>query len=138
MVKTTLGRGTRQTAILLFDGDCAFCRKSVHILQRLDWLHQIQYQNCREFDKLPGSAVPLQPEQLLAQMHLLTPDRQCVYRGFRAFRWMAWRLPLLWAFAPMLYIPGVPRVGQRIYLWIARNRFRLVPCEHGACKIPAR
>ncbi|HEV3146155.1 MAG TPA: DUF393 domain-containing protein [Gemmataceae bacterium] len=129
-------RDAKQKAILLYDGDCALCRKSVGILQRLDWLRQIQYQNCRETEKLPASVVPLAPEQLLEQMHLLTPDRQHVYRGFRAFRWLAWRMPLLWAFVPLLYIPGVPKVGQRIYLWVARNRFRLVPCEHGACKVP--
>ena len=127
-----------RNAILLYDGDCAFCCKSVGILKRLDWLRRLQYQNCRETEKLPTSAVPLSPDLLLEQMHLLTPDRKYVYRGFRAFRWMAWRLPLLLAIAPLLYIPGVPKIGQRIYLWIARNRFRLVPCEHGECKVPPR
>jgi predicted DCC family thiol-disulfide oxidoreductase YuxK len=133
---STLDAG--HSAVLLYDGECAFCRKSVSILRRLDWLQQIQYQNCRDTANLPRSAVPLLPEQLLEQMHLVTPDRRHVYRGFAAFRWMAWRLPLLWAIAPLLYIPGVPKVGQRIYLWIARNRFQIVPCEHGACKIPTR
>ena len=62
-------------------------------------------------------------------MHLLTPDGKRLYHGFGAFRWMAWRLPLCWPIAPLLYVPGVPWLGQRIYLWIARNRFHLVPCH---------
>jgi len=130
--------GTFQNALLLYDGECALCRKSVSILQRLDWLKRIHYQNCRETNKLPPSAVPLVPERLLQEMHLVTPDRQRVFHGYGAFRWMAWRIPLLWLIAPLLYIPGVPQIGQRVYLWIARNRFRLVPCQHGVCKIPPR
>ena len=124
-------------ALLLYDGECALCRKSVAVLQRLDWLRTIQYQNCRDTDKLPAGAVPLPPEQLLEQIHLVTPDWR-VYCGFRAFRWMAWRMPLLWLVVPLLYFPGVPVIGQRIYLWVARNRFQLVPCDHGHCKTPAR
>jgi len=129
---------TTRSAVLLYDGDCAFCCKSVGILRRLDWLRRIQYQNCRDTARLPDSKTPLVPAQLLEQMHLVAPDRERVYRGFAAFQWMACRLPLLWAIFPLLYIPGVPNVGQRIYLWIARNRFQLVPCEHGACNVPAR
>jgi hypothetical protein len=56
-----------------------------------------------------------------------------VYVGFEAFRWMAWRLPLLMLIAPWLYLPGVPAMGAKIYRWIARNRFRLVPCNSGKC-----
>jgi predicted DCC family thiol-disulfide oxidoreductase YuxK len=138
MTTPTSSIRTDQKAVLLFDGHCALCRKSVGILQRLDWLRQIHYQNCREFDKLPHCAVPLTPERLLEEMHLVTPDRQRVYHGYRAFRWLAWRLPLLWAVAPLLYIPGVPSLGQRFYLWVARNRFRLVPCSHGVCELPHR
>jgi hypothetical protein len=70
----------------------------------------------------------------MEEMHLITPDAGRIYHGFGAFRWMAWRLPLLWALAPFLYLPGIPTLGQRIYLWIARNRFQLVPCHGGVCQ----
>jgi hypothetical protein len=69
-------------------------------------------------------------------MHVLTPDGRRVYHGFAALRWLAWRLPLLWPLAPLLYLPGIPSLGQRLYLWIARNRFRLVPCHGGVCTLP--
>jgi predicted DCC family thiol-disulfide oxidoreductase YuxK len=125
-------------ATVLYDGECAFCRKSVSILQKLDWLKALRYQNGREVEKLPATEPPLQPERLIEEMHLVTPDGLHVYAGFAAFRWMAWRLPLLWIIAPFLYLPGVPWLGNKVYLWIARNRFKLAPCKDGACELPLR
>src|SRR5438876_423569 len=80
-----------------------------------------------EQEQLAVQGPPLEASQLLEQMHLITPDGRHVYRGFKAFRWMAWRLPFFWPLAPFLYIPGIPALGQRLYLWVARNRFHLVP-----------
>lgn len=120
----------------MFDGECPLCLKSVSILKRLDWLRVLRYQNCRETDRLPASPIPLDPQRMLEEMHLLTPKRDALYHGFEAFRWMAWRLPLLTAFAPLLYLPGVPWLGNRAYLWVARNRYRLVPCHEGVCAVP--
>jgi hypothetical protein len=71
-------------------------------------------------------------------MHVVTPDHRHVYHGFAALRWLAWRLPLLWPVLPLLYLPGVPALGQRLYLWVARNRFRLVPCHGGVCETGGR
>jgi predicted DCC family thiol-disulfide oxidoreductase YuxK len=119
---------------VLYDGQCAFCRKSVELLRRLDWLGRLTFLDARDNSRLPAGAA-LEPARLLEEMHVLTPDRH-VYHGFGALRWLAWRLPLLWALAPLLYIPGVPALGQRLYLWVARNRFRLVPCHGGVCTLP--
>jgi predicted DCC family thiol-disulfide oxidoreductase YuxK len=121
-------------AQVLYDGQCAFCRKSVALLRRLDWLGRLTYVDARGPSRLPPGA-SLDPARLLEEMHVLTPERR-VYHGFAALRWLAWRLPLLWALAPLLYIPGVPALGQRLYLWVARNRFRLVPCHGGVCTLP--
>jgi len=68
-------------------------------------------------------------------MHVLSPDRRATHAGFYAFRWMAWRLPLTMLAAPLLYLPGVPWLGRRVYHWVARNRFKLVPCHDGGCKV---
>lgn len=122
-------------AIVLYDGDCAFCRKSVALLARLDWLGKLQLVNCRDRSQPILQDPALADAPLLEQMHLLTPDGAHVHRGFGALRWLAWRLPALWLIAPFLYVPGVPALGQRLYLWVARNRFRLVPCHGGVCTI---
>ena len=93
--------------VVLYDGQCPFCRRSVRSLGRLDWLHKLHFQDCNDAANLPKSAVPLDPDKMLEEMHLVTPDRERVYAGFGAFRWMAWRVPVLFPFAWMLYVPGV-------------------------------
>lgn len=122
-------------AIVLYDGRCRLCLAGVRNLRRLDWLGKVAYHDCRDIDHLPPSAVPLDPVRLLQEMHLVLPDRQRVLSGYAAFRWLAWRLPLTWATVPFLYIPGVPQLGNRAYLWIARNRYDLLPCKDGACQL---
>ena len=122
--------------IVLFDGACPLCRRSVSILKKLDWLAALHYQDARDLKNLPAAEVELNAKKMLEEMHLLTPDRKHAPAGFKAFRWIAWRLPLLMPLAPFLYIPGVPWLGNRVYLWIAKNRFRLVPCKDGVCHVP--
>lgn len=132
----TLAAPTTAPAVVLYDGQCELCRRSVRLLRRLDWFSALRCQDARDVEHLPASVVPLDPDRLLQQMHLLTPDGGRMYAGFGAFRQIAWRLPLLWPLAPWLYLPGVPTLGQRGYLWVARNRFNLVPCHDGQCAVP--
>lgn len=125
-------------AVVLYDGACPLCQRSVRILKRLDWLKKLHFQDARDTRRLPPCDQPLVPKRLLEEMHVVTPDRTRAYAGFKAFRWMAWRLPLTWPLAPLQYIPGVPWLGNRVYLWVAKNRFKLVPCKDGVCQLPAR
>ncbi|MFT3879921.1 MAG: DUF393 domain-containing protein [Gemmatales bacterium] len=129
---------TSPKAIVLFDGKCGFCQRSVAILKKLDWLKKMQYQDARQIDLLPKTDPPLDPQRLLDEMHLVPPSGHPVYHGFETFRWMAWRLPLCWPIAPFLYLPGVPWLGNKVYLWVAKHRYQLVPCKDGACEIPPR
>jgi predicted DCC family thiol-disulfide oxidoreductase YuxK len=124
--------------VVLFDGDCAFCQRSIAILKKLDWLHRLHYQSARETDRLPPSTEPLVQEKLIEEMHVVTPDRRRAYAGFRAFRWIAWRLPLTMLIAPLLYLPGVTWLGNKVYRWVAKHRFQLVPCDAGECKVPLK
>jgi predicted DCC family thiol-disulfide oxidoreductase YuxK len=122
-------------ARVLYDGDCAFCCKSIELLQKLDWLRKLDYVNVRDETQLFLKEPPIAEAPLLEQMHVLPRDAQKLYAGYRAVRWLAWRLPLTWLAAPLLYLPGMTYLGQKFYLWIARNRFKIVPCEHGVCSI---
>lgn len=124
--------------IMLYDGDCPICQLSVKYIKKLDWLGLVDFHNARDFAGIPACEVQLDPEKLLAEMHLLTPDRKHAPSGYDAFRWLAWRLPITWPFAPLLSLPGVPEIGRQIYFWVAKNRFSLVPCHDGACKVPLK
>lgn len=123
---------------VLYDGDCAFCRKSVELLKKLDWLARLEYVNVRDETQTFLKEPPVAGAPLLEQMHVLTGDGRKLHGGYRAVRSLAWRLPAAWLVAPFLYLPGMTYLGQRVYLWIARNRFKIVPCEHGVCSIPHR
>lgn len=125
-------------AVVLYDGECPLCQRAIRSVKRLDWLKRLHFQNCRDTAKWPPSAVPLDLGHMLEEMHLVTPDRKRVYVGFRAFRWMAWRMPMTLPFAPFLYLPGVPWLGNKVYLWIAKRRYNLVPCKDGVCALPLR
>jgi predicted DCC family thiol-disulfide oxidoreductase YuxK len=129
---------TQGQAVLLYDGACPLCQRSVRILKKLNWLNKIHFQDARDTRNLPPSEVPLVPRRLLEEMHVVAPDRKRIFAGFKAFRWIAWRMPLTVLLAPFLYLPGIPWLGNKIYLWVAKNRFRLVPCKDGVCQLPAR
>jgi predicted DCC family thiol-disulfide oxidoreductase YuxK len=124
--------------VVLFDGSCRFCQFSVKLLRRLDWLKRLRFQDAHEKEKWPPSAVPLGMDKLMEEMHVVPPDRQRAYAGYRAFRWIAGRLPLLWPIVPLLFLPGVPWMGNQVYHWIARNRYKLVPCKDGVCELPRK
>jgi predicted DCC family thiol-disulfide oxidoreductase YuxK len=125
-------------ATVIFDGQCPLCRRSVRILGKLDWLGRLRYHDAHDVAHLPQCAAPLDPQRLLEEMHVVPADGRTAYAGFRAFRFMAWRLPATMLFAPLLYLPGVPWLGHRVYLWVAKNRLNLVPCHDGQCKVPLR
>jgi predicted DCC family thiol-disulfide oxidoreductase YuxK len=125
-------------SLVLFDGFCPFCRASVGWLKALDWLGAIEFRSFRDKSAIPSLNPPLDPEKLDAEMHVVAAGGRRIFHGFWAFRHLAWRLPLLVPAAPFLYIPGVGWLGQRVYLWIARNRFGLVPCKDGVCSLPAQ
>ena len=137
-VETKVVDPAKGKGIVLYDGQCLLCQRSVRILKRLDWLRRFHFQDCRDTTNLPKTAMPLDHERLLEQMHVVTPDRKRAYAGYRAFRWMAWRIPATWWLAPLMYIPGVPWLGSKLYLGVARNRFHLLPCKDGGCELPTR
>ena len=123
-------------ARVLYDGDLAFCCKSVELLKKLDWLGKLEFVNVRDRSQPIMSEPLIAAAPLLEQMHVLPKDGGTLYGGYRAIRFIAWRLPLTFLAAPFLYLPGMTWLGQKIYLWIARNRFKIIPCEHGVCTLP--
>jgi predicted DCC family thiol-disulfide oxidoreductase YuxK len=127
---------TAGRAVVLFDGGCPLCRRSVRVLKRLDWFRRLHFEDCRDPARVPKTPAPLDPGRMLEAMHLVTPDRRRVYVGFEAVRWVAWRLPAMMSFAGLLYLPGAAPLGHRLYVWVAKNRYRLVPCAGGVCHVP--
>lgn len=120
---------------VLYDGQCPFCQGCIRLLRRLDWLGRLDYFDARHPEAFPPGLPPLDPARLMVEMHVVTATGQ-VLAGFRAVRYLAWYLPVGWPVAPLLYLPGVPTLGQWLYLKVARNRYNLVPCKDGVCSLP--
>ena len=53
----------------------------------------------------------------------------CVRAGdkssFYAFREVAWGVPIFWPALALLYFPGIPWFGVRVYRWVAANRLNI-------------
>jgi predicted DCC family thiol-disulfide oxidoreductase YuxK len=124
-------------AVVLYDGRCQFCLGSVKLLRRLDWLGRLAYRDANDPAGWPPCAEPLSRDRLLEEMHLVPAHRRRAHVGFAAYQWLAARLPLLWLTVPLVYLPGVPALGRRLYRWVARNRYHLVPCHDGQCALPS-
>ena len=123
--------------LVLFDGYCPFCQASIRILKSFDWFGWLECRSFREPENIPPLTPPLCPDAMEAEMHAVSHCGKTVRKGFAAFRMIAWRLPLLAPTTPLLYLPGMGWIGQKAYLWVARNRFNLIPCKDGVCALTA-
>lgn len=123
-----LSTGSRQPAIL-FDGKCSLCINSIKLVKRLDWLHRFSFRDLNRREEIARDYPNLDEEKVLEEMHIIMPDgRQ--HAGFFAFREIARQVPTGWLLWLLLYIPGVPYAGVRVYRFIAKHRRRAgVACK---------
>jgi predicted DCC family thiol-disulfide oxidoreductase YuxK len=105
---------------LFYDGDCGFCTRVVRVMAALDRGHRVRWVAFQSLETLPGSLTraDLQREAYIQRGEVLEG-------GFYSFRRLSQLLPPLWPLAPLLWFPGVNKVGEAIYAWVARNRMRL-------------
>jgi predicted DCC family thiol-disulfide oxidoreductase YuxK len=94
---------------ILYDARCNFCRRSKRIGEALDWLRLTKW--------IPNHA---------AQGSIVVERAGERLMYWRAVKAIALRLPLVW----LLVVPAVALlpvfnpIGDRLYRWIAANRYR--------------
>tara|TARA_B100001123_G_C15319822_1_gene1027505 strand:+ start:2305 stop:2787 length:483 start_codon:yes stop_codon:yes gene_type:complete len=117
--------------IILFDGQCPLCVRSMRLLLLFDWLGRFI---CLDFRQEQVSKLIrcVSVEQLEEQMVLITPLGD-IKIGFEAWRYIVLRLPLFSIPACLLYLPFVASLGDRLYRMVARSRLGLVHCPPGQC-----
>jgi predicted DCC family thiol-disulfide oxidoreductase YuxK len=122
-----------QKVVVLWDGECKFCEKSVLIAKKFDWFNRFIVINSQEKE--------------LHREHLEGWDGD-IHRGlwakgvesiessvgFDGFRRMVWVMPVFWIILPLLYMPFIPTIGRAVYSWIAKNRYRF-GCNSEGCKL---
>ena len=114
---------------MFYDGQCGFCSRSTCALILMDWLRRLRPVNFRSAQEHRTWAPDLLMKDLDRTVHVRFPDGK-IFTGFCAFRALATHLPPLWPVAPLLYLPGMKFVGDRIYKRIAARRKQ---CTHGDC-----
>jgi predicted DCC family thiol-disulfide oxidoreductase YuxK len=128
----------------IFDGNCVICNQTRRLVYVLDWFHRIEFLDLHEHDTVRERFPWLDHEKAMGEVHVVTQDER-IFAGYFATRRMMRELPLGIPFWALLQLPGMDWVGQRVYRWIARNRYavnrffgvELASCEDGACKLPS-
>lgn len=122
--------------VVIYDGQCNFCRSGVANIRRLDWggkrLSYISLHDPRVAERFPD----LSHQQMMEQMYVVDrSDRR--HGGADAVRYLSRRLPLLWIAAPILHIPGTARLWRWMYRQLAKRRYKLAgkSCENDVCSV---
>lgn len=115
-------KGPKKT-IILFDGRCGLCNTMIILLRSLDWLQRLQFENYHDSVVREKYAKGISMKDLDEMMHVRS-SRDTMKKGFFGFRLLTKQLPLLWTLVPILYVPGVPMIGEKVYGWVAKHRPR--------------
>ena len=109
---------------VLYDGGCGVCRRTVTILHHLDVLRRNQPLDIvHDWPSVAARfAERIDRDACLIEMHVVTERRGRVDTGYDAYRSIAWTLPAAWILLPLLYLPPVRWLGQRIYRHVAMHR----------------
>ena len=108
---------------VIYDGQCAFCVRSMASLLAFDGLKQI---TIRDYRTNPSPVV--ESEKVDKALYVVTGKGQAI-PGFDAYRYMVVRIPGLIWLAPLFYIPVLSRlVGRPVYNWIASHRHVISTC----------
>lgn len=125
----------RPQNILVFDGQCQYCIKSVEVLRRADLFNKVRYIDLNKEIDLTNIHPRLTKSLALSQLNLIDPSLKMA-GGFYAVRRLAMICPLLWPLVPVFYLPGMGIVGSYIYKFIAKNRYFFHfnrTCDNHAC-----
>lgn len=126
--------------VVIYDGKCVFCRKSVKLLD--SWVEQGQLAYVSLHDPWVADYVPsLTHDQMMKQIYLVSRSDDSLHGGAEAIRYLSTRSWKLWIAAPFLHIPFSMPLWQWIYQQIAKRRYLIAgkdgdECdEDGTCKI---
>jgi predicted DCC family thiol-disulfide oxidoreductase YuxK len=121
--------------IVVYDGQCAFCRSSIDRIRRRDRHQQFCYVP-REAPGLEERFPAVAEGDFNAGMRLIEPDGT-IHVGSDAIFHIASHLPWFRWFAWTYKLPVFGFVTRKCYAWVAANRMKLSKyCDtDGACRI---
>ena len=114
---------SNEAHIVIYDGDCGFCQKTVSILKKFDWLRKFDFKPFQDNDVLKKYD-KLSREMCEKEIFLIQPNGN-YYGGYDAFKMMALFLPITFLFSWFFFLPGVTCLGRIIYKNVAQNRHKI-------------
>ena len=128
--KNMLNAGDRELAVLIYDGDCAFCNRSLQFgLKNLAW-----FPKHKAFQHLPNKAFGLNRVDFESSIWIVGSEAK--FSGHRAAAWilLQQKNPLHRCLGALIEIAGP--FSKLAYEWVAKNRHRL-PGGTAACELPS-
>lgn len=120
---------TRQPShTLVYDGQCRVCQRSVAAVRALDPHGHIEIVASQDAGVLQRFAA-IKPTAFDEAMHLIARSGT-IRSGAAAIEELLRVLPRTRWFAPVFSFPLVRGFADRLYRWVARNRYRLGCTEH--------
>ncbi|MEM6691801.1 MAG: DUF393 domain-containing protein [Planctomycetota bacterium] len=124
-----------QADVVIYDGDCVFCRAGVRQVHRLDLGRKLAFLSLH--DPRVASRYPnLSHDQLMEQMYIVDQNGT-QHGGSEAVKYLSRRLLTLWLVMPILHIPGTAGLWRWGYHQVAKHRYRIAgkSCETDACAV---
>lgn len=129
--------GERRVYRVFFDTMCPVCNKAKRQLERLDWLGRLKFEDLHDRALCEAALPGVTYAQQLRAMYVLRPDGQH-FSGFAALRALMPVLPIFWILWPiwaLAWLPGFSHLGNALYRFIARNRFKYAACDSEVCSL---
>jgi predicted DCC family thiol-disulfide oxidoreductase YuxK len=111
----------KEELVVVYDGSCKICRRTIAVLQRFDVFQRTVYLNALDDQKLKERNLTwIAPADRMRDMHAILGKNK--WKGYECYRTLAGRIPILWPVWPFLWIWPVPALGKMIYRKVADSR----------------
>lgn len=120
LLTSNFARGMWPTYCIIWDENCSFCKSTILLIRKVDFLSKLQF--------IPNSSVEalnshgISREQSEAAMQVIDLSTNIVYSGFHGFRRLLLVLIPFAIFFPLMSIPIIEKIGIKTYNTIALRR----------------
>jgi predicted DCC family thiol-disulfide oxidoreductase YuxK len=126
-----------QAMTVLYDGECRFCTRSAHTIQRRFGRDRVTLENFQEpgaLQRHPG----VTHAAAMRKMHVVTTDGR-IFAGAEAIARIVATVRFVGWLAYLYYVPGIKQLADLGYALIARYRYKLFgrseACDGGTCHL---
>ena len=122
---------------VLYDGECRFCTRSAHTIQRRFGRARVALKNFQEEGALEPYPL-VTHDAAMKKMHVVLADGR-VFAGAAAFARILASIPVVGWLAYVYYVPGIKQLADLAYALVAKYRYKLFgktqACDGGTCHL---